>query len=99
MDTMTEGPERPDFAHPAHAEQWFTAEGGFVLMQPPTDVGPMLLAVTAGQDDHGVEVTDPECVRIARWLLRQVCTDAEWRFVALVVGEIAARVSTDEEPW
>lgn len=67
------------------ADRWFSASGGFVLQIPRTDhVGPVF-AVTAGQDDAGVELDDREAFRLAGWLLRQILGDDDYRIVHSVL--------------
>lgn len=54
--------------------EWFTVDGGYVLLDPgrhTPDGEPMRFACTAGDTDQGVMLTTDECIRLGVWLLKQ----------------------------
>lgn len=69
------------FVHPDHAEQRFTAAGGYVLTQSARPDEPMRFAVTAGDGDMGVELDRDEAFDLGWWLLREALAGADWSLV------------------
>lgn len=59
------------------SEQFYTADGGYVLlMEAGTVPGyPMRFACTAGDDDMGVALTTDEALRLGTWLLKQAVAE------------------------
>lgn len=75
-------------------DEWFSADGGFVALRPPTAHEPFVIAITAGEDDLGVALSGREAMKISKWLLRQVLGDDDYRVVRAVLD--ATRWAADD---
>lgn len=75
-------------------EEFFTVDGGFVKLAPRTAHESWVIAITAGEDDLGVALSEREAMRIAKWMLRQVLGDDDYRVVLAVL--LATRWSAND---
>lgn len=75
------------------AEEFFTTDGGYVLMDGgfhTPDDEPLRFACTAGDNDQGVMLTTDECIRLGVWLLKQAVARACREPVAAIVSRTLA---------
>lgn len=75
-------------------DEFFSGDGGFVALRPPTAHEPFLIAITAGQEDLGVALSGREAMKVSKWLLRQILGDDDFRVVRAVLD--ATRWSADD---
>lgn len=75
-------------------DEFFSGDGGFVALRPPTAHEPFLIAITAGQEDLGVALSGREAMKVSKWLLRQILGDDDFRVVRAVLD--STRWSADD---
>lgn len=82
--------------------EFFTGDGGYVLMAPADravpDGEPVRFACTAGDTDQGVHLQDHELLGLGLWLLDQVMDEWERGQVHRLLQLTRRRLQLDPEP-